>query len=416
MTNRETAISRRLLLGGIGAGALALPASAQLGRGFAARAGTVFGPPPADPRRPPQVSEVALPDIPNGHAIWGATGRDDAGRIWAGISAVDPGFSAHLVAVDPFSLRASLHGDVLSSLRGAGLARPSEGQIKIHSKILPADDGSLYFTTTDEDGENADALLPPRWGSHLWQIRPPDGPWRHLLAVPEGLTCAGGFGERIYALGLWDHVLYGYDTGSGAVRRTVVGSVAGHMCRNLLVDRRGHVFVPRVRQSGPKAPLQADLVEFDPQLRVQRETELAHYADGQTAAEAHGIVGFTPLADGGLAFVTGSGFLYRIAPGGEVGPLGWMHPDGPSYTASLFTWDGIGHVAGVGIRPGGVHEWLVFDLARGQAARVPFAVNPGIMLLLYGSATRDDAGGFWVAGRRKLPPRIYHPVLLRVQT
>lgn len=399
---------RRGIIGGLAAAALA--------RGEAAGAVAVVTPPPIDPARAPSIADVALPAFADAHAVWGATGRDAAGRIWAGVSALHPGFSAHLVVVDLATLRATVQGDVVSALRRAGLYRSGLGQIKIHSKIVAADDGCLYFTSTDEEGERDDGSAPPRWGSHLWRLRPPDGAWQHLLAVPQGLTCAGGCGGHIYALGLWGHVLFAFDTASGRVRRVVVGSVGGHMSRNLLVDRRGHAFVPRVRQAGPRAPLQAELVEFDAALRELARTPLAHYADGQSAHDAHGIVGFTQLADGGMAFVTGSGYLYRTDAAGQVAPLGWMHPDGPSYTASLFTWDGVASVAGVGQRPGGRHEWLVFDLARRTATRAPLDIDPGEGLLLYGSLTRDDAGGFWLAGRRSLPGHTYRPLLLRLTT
>jgi hypothetical protein len=304
----------------------------------------------------------------------------------------------------------------MSSLRAAGLSKPGEGQIKIHSKIVPADDGHLYFTSTDEEGEVDDGSAPPRWGSHLWRMRPPDGAWQHLLAVPEGLTCAGGYGGQVYALGLWDHVLYGFDIATRQVRRAVVGSVGGHMSRNLLVDRRGHTFVPRVRRAGANAPLQTELVEFDPALRQVAATPLPHYSDGQSPAQAHGIIGLVHLADGGMAFVTGVGHLYRIAPDGRVAALGWMHPEGPSYTASLFTWDGEGAVAGVGQRPGKPHEWLTFDLRRHVATSAPLAIDAAEGVLLYGSLTRDDAGGFWLAGRRRQPGRVYRPLLLRLTT
>ena len=409
-------LTRRSVVAGLGAGVLAWPARAEPPRSPAARAATVFTAPPADPGRSPRVAEVALPDFADAHAIWGATGRDDRGKIWVGVSAVNPGFSAHLVTVDADMLRARVQSAVLTELRRAGLYRPGEGQIKIHSKIIPADDGNLYFTSTDEEGEVDDGSAPPRWGSHLWRMRPPEGPWEHLLAVPQGLTCAGGFGRQVYALGLWDHVLYAYDTATGAVGKKVVGSVGGHMCRNLPVDRRGHAFVPRVRQGVAGGPLAAELVELDPLLHEVAATKLAHYADGQSASDAHGIIGFCQLADGGMAFVTGVGHLYRIGPEGHVAALGWIHPQGISYTASLFTWDGAAQVAGVGLREGGRHEWLVFDLRRRVATRAPLDVDPGEGLLLDGSLTRDDAGGFWVAGRRRLPGHVYRPVLLRLAT
>lgn len=410
-------VTRRTLLTAAASAALARPALAAAPRSFAQRAGTVFTAPPADPSRPPVITEIALPEFPDSHAIWGSTGRDDAGRIWSGVSAVNPGFSAHLFSVDPATLQATLHGDVLSALRAAGLAKPGEGQIKIHSKIVPADDGNLYFTSTDEEDENDDPpFAPPRWGSHLWRMRPPDGAWEHLLAVPEGLTCAAGFGGQVYALGLWNHVLYSYEIATGTVRRTEVGAPGGHMSRNLLVDRSGHAFVPRVRLPAPGAPLQAELVEFDPALREIAATPLEHYADGQTPSSAHGITGFAHLADGGMAFVTGCGHLYRIAPDGKVAAQGWMHPLGTSYTASLFTWDGARHLAGIGTLDHRVYEWLVFDLATGTSTRAPFEIDPGIGLLLYGSCTRSDDGALWLAGRRKRPPRVYHPLLLRLET
>jgi hypothetical protein len=409
-------VSRRGMIAGLGAASLWRPAAAHAARSDTARAATVLTKAPPDPSRAPRIVEVPLPDFPDSHSVWGATGRDDSGRIWAGVSAVNAGFSARLVSVDPVSLAASVRGDVLSSLHATGRVRPGEGQIKIHSKIIPADDGYLYFSSTDEEGEVDDGSAPPRWGSHLWRVRPTDGAWEHLLAVPEGLTCAGGFGAQIYALGLWDHVLYGFDIASRNIRRTVVGSVGGHMSRNILVDRRGHAFVPRVRRPGPNAPLQTDLIEFDPALRPVAATPLVHYSDDQTPAQAHGIVGIVHLADGGMAFLTGIGHLYRVAPDGRVVALGWMHPEGPSYTASLFTWDGEGAVAGVGQRPGKPHEWLTFDLHRHVATSTTLAIEAADGLLLYGSLTRDDFGGFWLAGRRRLPGRIYRPLLIRLET
>jgi hypothetical protein len=87
---------------------------------------------------------------------------------------------------------------VVDQLGAAGLRREGEGQIKIHSKIIPADDGWLYFASTDEDGENASANLPPRWGGHLRRIDPRTNQWRHLIATGGGLIAAAGVGRYIY--------------------------------------------------------------------------------------------------------------------------------------------------------------------------------------------------------------------------
>jgi hypothetical protein len=44
-------------------------------------------------------------------------------------------------------------GTVVDQLKSAGLYRQGEGQVKIHSKIVPGDDSWLYFASTDEEGE-----------------------------------------------------------------------------------------------------------------------------------------------------------------------------------------------------------------------------------------------------------------------
>src|SRR5438309_9485085 len=48
-------------------------------------ANTRFGPLPVDPHKPPQVAEIQLPKVLGLYAIWGSTGRDDRGHIWAGV-------------------------------------------------------------------------------------------------------------------------------------------------------------------------------------------------------------------------------------------------------------------------------------------------------------------------------------------
>ncbi len=391
-------LGRRALLLALAAG-WPMPA---LARGFAETTGSVFTGPPKDALAPPRIIEIPIPPFPDIHAIWGSSGRDDSGRIWFGVSAVNDHYSAHLMQYDPASGRMTDRGDVLSALAAVRPLRPGEGQIKIHSKLIEADDGYLYFSSTDEEGEGEDGSAPPKWGSHLWRVRPENPVWEHMLAVPEGLTCAGGAGRWIYALGYWNHVLYRYDTKTGDIRRREVGSVGGHMCRNLLVDARGHAYVPRVTRGA--SGLEAQLIEFDPDLNEIAATRLEHYADGQTPADAHGVIGFTFLADRSIVFATGVGHLYRIVPNGTspsaVHSVGWFHPKGIAYTPSLFVWDGIDRIAGLGIVAGGLWDWIVFDLATRKSNAVPFPhpfTNP---VLFYGSQTRDDQGRFYVVGRR----------------
>lgn len=46
-----------------------------------------YGRAPADPCEQPDAVRVPLPDFPGNDAIWGATGRDDRGHIWIGVTA-----------------------------------------------------------------------------------------------------------------------------------------------------------------------------------------------------------------------------------------------------------------------------------------------------------------------------------------
>ncbi|HUY91159.1 MAG TPA: VanZ family protein [Pirellulales bacterium] len=171
---------------------------------------------PAEPHRAPELTAIELPTFAGAYAIWGASGRDDRGHIWLGVSAAgveQP--SAHLMELDPDSGAVFDRGDALDQLRRAGLLRPGEGQMKIHSKIVQAADGTLYFASMDEQGESDSARRLPRWGSHCWRLRPGDETWEHLFAAPEGLIAVAEAGTQVYALGYFDHVLY--QTRSGFV-------------------------------------------------------------------------------------------------------------------------------------------------------------------------------------------------------
>ncbi len=390
-------------------------------RSFVARTGSVFTSLPSNPYAAPRITEIEVPPFPGAHAIWGATGRDDHGHVWFGVSADGGERSAHLFEYDPDHHRMWARGDVLANLRRIGPARSGESQIKIHSRIIPADDGYLYFTSTDEDGEQKDGSAPPIWGSHLWRLRPDSRPddWEHLLAVPEGLTCAAGVGRWIYALGLWNHVLYRHDTAGEPLRRVVVGSVAGHMSRNIVVDTNGHVYVPRVHRQPGTGALLAHLVEFDPGLNEIAATPLDNYANGSNPTPAHGIIGLVYLKDGAIVIATGIGFLHRITPRSDdparIEPLGWFHPNGAAYTPSLFTWDGAGFLVGLAAPAGEPWhwQWIVFDLTRGHSAASDFRHGLHEHTLLYGSLTRDNAGRFYVAGRTTLNTGAKRPLLLQ---
>lgn len=389
------------------------------GATLAERTGSTFLPMPDDPYRSPRVRIIPVPEFPGADAIWGSTGRDRHGHIWFGVSASGGDHSAHLFEYDPERDEMIDRGDVVSNLKAAGLHRKGERQVKIHSRIVQADDGYLYFSSTDEEGEQTDGSAPPTWGSHLWRLYPGDNRWEHLHWVREGLTAVAGGGRWVYALGLWDHVLYQYDTLTGAIKRVTVGSVGGHMSRNIIADLRGHVFVPRV--SGDAVAL----VEFDPSLREIGTTPLHDYLTEGRARQSHGITGLVYLADGSMVISIHGGVLYRIMPQ-NVGPsfiipLGYFDPQDPNYAPSLFTFAGERFLVGVARRKKDHkddrqgHVWLVLDLESGLSKRVNFPLEG--KALLYGSITRDMAGRFYAVGRHENPESgRLQPLILQLDT
>ncbi len=370
--------------------------------------GTRHTAPPPHPTAAPRIEMIELPVVKGGSAIWGSVGRDTRGRIWMGVSTHGHG-SAALVRYTPQTGRAIVHGDVLGQLKQAGVYHDGQSQIKIHSRIVPGPDGRLYFTSMDEQGEDAASQTPPLWGSHLWRLAPNAQHWEHLAHTREALIAVSCASRYVYALGYFGHVLYQFDTRTDSLRSVRVGSVGGHISRNVLSDGRGHAYVPRL-EPGAAGGSAVSLVEFDAQLNEVANTPINHYLGGKDPAASHGITGFVHMRDGSIVFVTHEGCLYRIAPPPGNGPtpaavteLGFFHPDGSRYVASMFTYDGTRHVMGVSMTRKGQFEWLTFDLTTLSATAAPLALsyddNRIIWKhLLYGSITRDNDGHAYVVG------------------
>jgi len=385
-------------------------------RGYEAQTGSRYLPLPDNPFQAPIVRELEVLSFDNATSVWGATGRDDNGGIWLGVSAAHSGMSAHLMRYDPDTDSWQDRGTVVDQLGAAGLRREGEGQVKIHSKIIPANDGWLYFASTDEDGEDASANVPPRWGGHLWRINPRTNQWQHLFAAREGLVAAAGVGRYIYALGYWGHVLYQYDTSTGATKHVLVGSAGGHVSRNFLADVRGHAFVPRLTAQ-PSGKVMTELVEYDVDLREVATTPLDYYLGTESPGGNHGIVGLAYLADGRIVFTTHRGHLYAIDPklgrSASVTAVGWFHPEGEAYAPSLFTFSGGSLLAGVTQRAGR-YEWVVFDVATSISFAFPLDTEDLRKVLLYGSVTRDNAGRFYVGGWAEGSTGGQRPLVLQI--
>jgi hypothetical protein len=376
------------------------------------------------PEFPPEIALVKFPIQPGDFAIWGATGRDDAGHIWFATSAYQhPTLTARLYEYDPTSGSVTPRGDVLDELAKAGLLQKGEEQPKIHTKIIQAGDGHLYFASMDEPRKGEVGERPPPWGSHLWRLRLPERRWEHLLRAEEGLIALAGGGGYVFALGFPDHTLLRYDIASGAVKRLAVGSVEGHISRNLFTDSRGHVYVPRLRA------VRADhadhlLVEFNQDLLELGQNAISNYQYG-AAEQCHGIIAFQQLADGSVVFTTHAGRLLQVVPQ-KAGPsklvdLGWFHPDGKAYAPSLFTESGSRDLYGIARREwdgGEAFVWVHYDLSRRWSEAIPMTLPrddgaPPSSPLLYGCQAVDNAGGFYVVGCWRTPVGV-KPVVLRI--
>ena len=362
----------------------------------------------------PIVSELPLPAVPDGHAIWGSSGRDTQGHLWFGlctlVSVSDP--SARLIEYNPESHQMTVQGDVLTELKRSNLYRAGEGQDKIHTKIFQAADGHLYFASASTHGmELKSGSGTSTWGGHLWRLRMPERKWEHLLAMEEVPIALAGTGRRVYTLCYPGHKLYQYDCQSGEVRSVEVGAVAGHISRNLVSDSWDHVYVPRLLREPGSEQLRATLVEYDASLKQIGETPLQHYVD-RSPDNSHGLTAFQPMADASILIVTSLGFMYRIYPSAQgpakVVEAGWLHPGGPRYVASLFTYDGRDYVMGLATADKDKeydreYEWVVRRLGTGGATVAPFRVEgPRARslggALLYGTVTRDNLGNFYVVG------------------
>lgn len=382
----------------------------------------LFTPLPQSPTSLPRAVDVPLPEFPGRQAVWGGTGRDVQGRVWIGGCAEGDGqLSARLFCYDTQTGEMADAGDVVSALKDHGLLRAGERQAKIHSKLIQAGDGHLYFASMDETGENPDGTELPLWGGHLWRLRLPERKWEHLAATPEALIAVAGAGRYVYALGYFNHVLVQFDTETGSVRTTTVGSIDGHISRNFLADLRGHVYVPRLVRNPATKEVRATLVEYDASLKELGETELAEYLSG-SPTDSHGITALQPLADDSMAFVTQRGRLFRVFPASdgpaEVKNVGWMHPGGETQVESLFTYDGTTWLLAAARTPLHDYEWITYDLKSSAATVRPLEVPvryAGVRqgLLLYGSMTRDVEGAFYLVGT-SMQTEPFGPVVWRL--
>lgn len=353
--------------------------------------------------KPPTINSLSFPDGGKGAVSWGATGKDDNGNIYIGVSTYpQSNNTAFLYQLNPNTDTFVEQGDVISQLKKSNIYSEGESQNKIHSKIYQADDGYLYFTSFDEEGESASRGILPTYGSHLWRKKPEDLDWEHLLATKEALIALNTDGRYVYALGYWNHILYQYDTLSRRFNRITVGSINGHISRNFLVSSNGRVFVPKVETSS-NGVANTSLMEYDDQLNLVATHKLEFYLDKARFSQ-HGIISYINMANGDIYFITGEGALYRIyRSAGNTHVVDFVsfinESDQPgSYFSSMFSTDGEDFLVGLGKLPkASTYSWFIHQIS--SKTTVMYDVKDfNNRFLLYGSVTRDDLGNLYVVG------------------
>lgn len=372
-------------------------------RSFEEQVGTRFFPVKSADFKAPTVEEIPLDFPADANAIWGAIGRDDQGRIYIGASThAGDNKTAYLAQYNPRSGSITYQGDVVEQLKRLGLHSPGMGQNKLHSKFYLADDGYIYFSSFDGQGESTNRN--PTWGGHLWRKLPDSPNWEHVLAAKEALIAVNLSGQYVYTLGYWGHVLYQYNIYTDEIATVTVGSVANHISRNFLVDPRGHAYVPHVERDNENN-LSAVLHEYDTELALVGAYPLPSYT-AEKISKHHGIIGYTSMKNGDIVFTTSDGGLYYLNvfsnDENKLDYKGMMHPDGKAYIASVFPMDGVNFIAGAARGTGkGDHDWIVYDLNSQLGVTHPLTYPEQSRPLSYGTLTKDDSGNSYLVGRGK---------------
>jgi len=374
--------------------------------------------------RAPKLTDIPLPTFKGAHAIWGATGRDSKGQIYFGVAGYgvdDP--SAHLFRLTPENGIVKDLGGVNAKLDELKVRRQDpwpETQVNIHSKIVQAEDGKIYFGSQNVSDELSDGSRNSKFGGRLFALDPKNDQWECVLTAPEGLISLACEKRYVYVMGYFGNVLYQYDTKSKKTRSVTLGTMGGHVSRNIFVDSREHLYssrlIPGKDLSEPGTTMvgttlvKSTLVEVDTELNVCGEWPLVDYAPTMDT-ESHGITGFCRMRDGSTVFVAHTGALWQIGAKGtgdsRLKRLGWLHYKGEGYAASLFSPLKERYVCGFVKLKDQPYEWMVFDIEQYTSTRLPLAGRDQLLmdrpgLLVYGCDTLSTKENATIVGWKKV--------------
>lgn len=397
-------------------------------RSYEARLGTAFDATDSPPITGVIATEVELP-AEGGDSIWGALGVTAEDNVWVGISG-SGSRGGQLMSLKANDNVARSRGSVVDQRSPDQSPEANQNQTKIHSRIREADDGFVYFTSMDETGESWSDNRLPQYGGRLWRLKPGQEAWEQVITAPEALIALETTGRYVYALGYWGHVLYQFDTYSGRTEQLQIGSDCGHVSRNLLVDLREHVYVPKVISKAGRSECRAEdmtvsLAEISPAMQIVAEHPLPGYLGKSAPHHSQGITAYAYRQDQSIIFSTLNGDLYHLIAHGHqpalILQLGNMLPQVKSQVTNLVSLDGKSLLGAAvmlrGKQQKGLH-WLIHDTSTIDTTAIPIKLPADLQqfraLLLYGSGIRDGQGHVYVGGRIQHQDGRIRPLLLRL--
>ena len=304
--------------------------------------------------------------------------------------------------LEPITQSIERQSDVITQLKQSNVYTNGTSQNKLDSKFYQANDGYVYFTSTDENGVNSTKGILPTSGSHFWRKKPESENWEHLLATKEALIALNSDGRFVYALGYWNHVLYQYDTLSQRFNRRTVGSIKGHVSYNFIVDNNERVFVPKVERDANGSIL-SSLMEYDSNLNLIDIHPIEHYWTDDKHMR-RGIVAYAHMKNGDVYFITGLGALYKLSVSNNdkrnlefISFIDEANQPG-GYFPSLFSIDGSDFLVGLGKLPDNkTYSWFIYQISSKTLVTYNLETLDN-SFLLFGSLTIDNEGNMYMVG------------------
>nr|WP_136251767.1 hypothetical protein [Ningiella ruwaisensis] len=366
---------------------------------------------------PPKLRDIPLPEDLNNTAVWNGVGINDEGEVYLGLSSIQAvDNTAFVISIDPKTQQIKRHSDAVSQLKQEGVYETGLSQKRLQTDFIADDDGFIYFATHDRMGMDKSNLS--QSGSYLWRMHKGDDNWELLLKTEESIIAIKKHKQFIFALSFWDHVLYKYDTVSQLSSAIKIGSFPRHFSRKFIIDKRGHIFVPRVEKD-IEDQLSVVLVELNTDLAILDIHPMPDYWNANGLGN-HGIVASTETLEGVTYFTVASGGLYKLEESvsgrSKLDYLGKFEPQLPeSYISLVIAPEQVPILVGFGkTKRESDYYWFIRELSTNIVVNYPATEFDG-RFLLYGANHKRDKSQIYIVGEQLLEDGISKPVLYKAE-